>query len=44
MQSVGAEAFLGENNLSISVTPNDPKSKFEPISFVDGLKLLNILE
>ena len=29
---------------STSVTPNDPKSKFESISFVKGLKLVNIPE
>ena len=31
-------------NFLTPVTPNDPKSKFESIGFVKGLKLVNIAE
>ena len=36
MQSVGGIAF-SENDLLTPVTPNDPKSKIEPITFVEGI-------
>ena len=37
-------SVFSENDLLTPVTPNDPKSKFESISFVKGLKLVNIPE
>ena len=36
--------FFCENELLIPVPPNDPKSKFESKSFVEGLKFVDILE
>ena len=41
---VGEAAFLVKITFLTPVTPNDPKSKCEPMSFVEGLKLLDILE
>ena len=38
------ESSFRENELLTHVTPNDPKSKLESISFVKGLKLVNIPE
>ena len=37
---VGGVAFLVKMIILTPVTPNDPKSKFESISFVKGLKLV----
>ena len=37
-------SIFGENELLTLLTPNDPKSKFELISFVEGLKFVDILE
>ena len=30
-------SIFGENDLLITVTPNDPKLKIEPITFVEGI-------
>ena len=37
-------SIFSKNELLTPVTPNDPKSRFESISFVKGLKLVNIPE
>ena len=37
---VGRVAFLVKITFLTPVTPNDPKSKYESISFVKGLKLV----
>ena len=37
---VGGVAYLVKITILTPVTPNDPKSKFESIRFVKGLKLV----
>ena len=36
--------IFGENHLLTPVTPNDPKSKFEALTSVEGVKLINMHE
>ena len=33
-----------ENDLLTPVTPNDPRLTFDPITFVDGIRLMNMYE
>ena len=33
-----------ENDLLTPVTPNDPRLTFDPITYVEGLKLMHIYE
>ena len=35
---------FSENDLLTPVTPNDPRLTFDPITWVEGLKLINMYE
>ena len=36
--------IFSENDLLITVTPNDPGITFDPITQIEGLKLINMYE
>ena len=38
------EHFFSENDLLTPVTPHDPRLTFDPLTSVEGLKLINMYE